>query len=594
MILKKLKKSLKSFLQIFLTRDFWIYFSSSLLLAFSIIFFAYHLAYARKTIPGVRMLGLDLSNKSERQTLSLLKPRLVELESANLQFSYQDKVFSKSMYEWGVRYDATSSAQKAFAFGRSGHVFKTTKDKFQAGTAGVSLLPVASIDEQSFSATLSEVAADVGKPKENPYFALVEGSLEVVPGESGYEIDENSFQELILRAAQELDFSQKELPIEEVEPDYTKADLENLEVEVAELLVSSPKLTFGSRTWTLSEQEILKLLDFEVAPENPNKIQITTNEEGLSSFVSSLAASINQPMRGGTFELQDGRVIDFALPQPGYHLKEEEAKQVVSEVVLDLEKSEVELPVEVKDVQANANQYGIRSLLGTGSSNFSGSSLGRIHNIDLASSRLDGILIPPGETFSFNETLGDVSSETGYKTSYVIKDGRTILGVGGGVCQVSTTMFRAALNAGLPIVERAAHAYRVHYYEQDKGPGFDATVYSPSPDVKFENDTPAHVLIKRYYNPSTSTLQFSFYGTSDGRTVNIVGPIIHSQTPPPEPEYIEDESLEPGETKQVDWAAWGARVTVKRKVTRGGEVLHEDNFYSSYQPWRAVYLVGKE
>ncbi len=540
------------------------------------------------------MLGLDLSNKSEREALSLLRPRLVELESASLEFSHESDVFSKSLYEWGVQYDSTSSAQRVFSFGRRGDVFQTTRDKVRAGMNSVSLAPVVSIDERALSASLSEVTAHVGEPKENPYFVLAEGSLEIMSGKSGCEIDEEYFQKLVLQAARELDFSQKDLPIEAVEPDYTEADLEGLRGEVGKLLSSSPKLTFGARTWTLSEQEILELLDFEVASKSPKELEITVNEEALGSLVSSLASSINQPMRGGTFELQDGRVIDFALPQPGYQVKEEQAKKVISEVVLNLEKDEVELPVVTKDVHANANQYGIRSLLGIGSSNFSGSSSGRIYNIDLASSRLDGILIPPGETFSFNEALGDVSSETGYRTSYVIKGGRTILGVGGGVCQVSTTMFRAALNAGLPIVERAAHAYRVHYYEQDKGPGFDATVYSPSPDLKFENDTPSHILIKRYYNPASSALQFSLYGTSDGRSVSIVGPIIHSQTPPPESEYIEDDSLEPGETKQVDWAAWGAKVTVKRKVTRRGEVLQEDNFYSSYQPWRAVYLVGKE
>ena len=141
-------------------------------------------------------------------------------------------------------------------------------------------------------------------------------------------------------------------------------------------------------------------------------------------------------------------------------------------------------------------------------------------------------------------------------------------------------------------MERTAHAYRVHYYEYPDGPGLDATVYAPSPDLKFENDTPAHLLIQREIDTQAARLNFHIYGTSDNRQVELVGPIIHSQTAPPEPVYIPDDNLAVGTTKQIDWAAWGANVTVKRTVLRGGQLLQDDSFYSSYQPWQAVYLVG--
>lgn len=594
MELKKIGSSLTSFFRFFGEGSFWVYFGGFLLLVFSIFFFAYHLAYARKVVPGVHMAGLDLSNKSEEAALDLLEPRFVALESTRLQVAFGDRKFSKSMYEWGIRYQANSSAQRVFSFGRTGNVLQTTREKLRAGMGGVYLVPVVSLDEEVFALSFSEVNAAIEDPVANPHFDLVDDSLEIVPGKKGRAVDESAFQNLLLESAKEFEFSSKNLPVKDLEPKYGSSQLEEVRERVSVLIESSPELTFGGRSWVLTEEQVLDLLGFEVASDSPEKLEITVDSGELNSFVSSLASSINRPMRGGTFRLQDGRVIDFALPEQGYQLKEEQAKQLITQVVLDVSKEQVELPVEVRDVQEDANQYGIHSLLAKGSSNFRGSSAGRIHNIDLSSYRLDGILVPPGETFSFNTMLGEVSAETGYKTSYVIKGGRTILGVGGGVCQVSTTLFRAVLNAGLSIVERAAHAYRVHYYEQDKGPGFDATVYSPSPDLKFKNDTSAHILIKRNYDPSTSTLEFLIYGTNDGRNVNIVGPMIHSQTPPPEPQYIEDESLAPGETEQIDWAAWGAKVTVERKVTRGGEVLHEDTFYSSYQPWRDVYLVGKE
>ncbi|PIZ99475.1 MAG: hypothetical protein COX78_01805 [Candidatus Levybacteria bacterium CG_4_10_14_0_2_um_filter_35_8] len=239
-----------------------------------------------------------------------------------------------------------------------------------------------------------------------------------------------------------------------------------------------------------------------------------------------------------------------------------------------------------------ANKLGIKEVIGTGTSLFQHSIPGRIFNVTLASSRINGILVGPGETFSFNKALGDVSSFTGYKQAYIIKDGRTVLGDGGGVCQVSTTLFRAILNAGLPILERQAHAYRVGYYEQDSSPGLDATVYSPSPDLKFKNDTENNILIQSFVDPSILRLTFVLYGTLDGRQVNMTKPIILSQTPPPPAIYQDDPTLTKGEIKQVDFAAWGANVYFTRQVTKNGKEIISDKFVSNYRAWQDIFLKG--
>lgn len=546
------------------------------------------------------MAGIDLGNKTREEALYALRPRFVELESTDLTFVYEGNKFSKSLYEWGVNLEATSSAKKAYSVGRSGNIFETSREKLKAGFEDVSLSPVVDIDEEGFSAAIVEVEDVVNTPVEETRYQIEGNKLKVIAGIDGRQVDRKSFREDLILAGRDFVFTLRTVPTQTVLA-HPPGLFEEHKAEAEEIVFSRPQIVFGPRKWVLHPEQVLELLDFEYVevsdlnnPRVERMIEIKVNETALSALVSDIAQEINRPVRGGTFELGSGRVIDFSLPQEGRKVQEAETAARIRSLILDPEKEEVDLPVEITKIESDSNKYGIKEHLATGSSSFKGSSSGRIQNLDLASARLDGILIPPEEVFSFNSTLGEISSETGYKTSYIIKEGRTILGVGGGVCQVSTTIFRAALNAGFPIVERVAHAYRVHYYEQDKGPGFDATVYSPSPDLKFKNNTPAYILIKRNYNPKNHTLSFSFYGTDDGRKVNITGPITHSQTPPPDPEYIEDESLPPGETKQIDWAAWGARVTVKRKVTRSGEVLEEDTFYSNYQPWRAVYLVGKE
>ena len=255
----------------------------------------------------------------------------------------------------------------------------------------------------------------------------------------------------------------------------------------------------------------------------------------------------------------------------------------------------VEIPVEIivpKIKTEDINNLGIKQLLGRGVSYFKGSITGRVHNISLASSKFNGILVAPQETFSFNETLGDVSALTGYKQAYIIKDGRTILGDGGGVCQVSTTLFRAILDSGLPVVERKAHSYRVSYYEQNSPVGLDATVFEPTADLKFTNDTPSYLLIQSTFDPSRSMLVFEIYGSSDGRVSYVSKPTISASTPPPEDLYTDDPTLPTGVVKQIDYKAWGAKVSVFYKVTKGDEILFEKTFYSNYHPWQAVYLRG--
>jgi vancomycin resistance protein YoaR len=169
------------------------------------------------------------------------------------------------------------------------------------------------------------------------------------------------------------------------------------------------------------------------------------------------------------------------------------------------------------------------------------------------------------------------------------------LGDGGGVCQVSTTFFRALLSAGLPIVERHAHAYRVGYYEENGyPPGIDATVFVPSVDLKFLNDTGHYILVQSKIDLDNLYLEFDLYGTSDGRTVSMTTPVVTNQVAPPPDLYQDDPTLPAGQIKQTDFAAWGADVSFTRTVTRNGKVIISDKYISNYQPWQAIYLRGTQ
>ncbi|KKQ15947.1 MAG: VanW family protein [Candidatus Daviesbacteria bacterium GW2011_GWA1_36_8] len=360
----------------------------------------------------------------------------------------------------------------------------------------------------------------------------------------------------------------------------TLIDLENTKSSIAQ----TQTLKFNLRSIKVGNQELMDT-------------KLTLNQDKVNLYLKKIASQIDRPVQEPLLSVdpssdpQRPKITQFQPPIEGQKLDLEKTYTLLSQAMLNQNQKTIELPVTVvKPKNKLTNDLGINELIGRGVSNFAGSIPNRIYNIELTAQRINGALIPPGEIFSFNSTIGDVSADNGYKQAYVIKSGRTVLDDGGGVCQDSTTVFRAALNAGLPIVKRTAHAYRVGYYEQGFPPGLDATIFTPSVDFQFKNDTPAHILLQAYTRGTT--LYIDLYGTSDGRFVEMTKPIVLNQTPPPDPLYQDDPSLPRGTTKQVDFSAWGANVSFSRTVTRNGEVIISDTFKSNYRPWQAVYLVG--
>jgi vancomycin resistance protein YoaR len=321
----------------------------------------------------------------------------------------------------------------------------------------------------------------------------------------------------------------------------------------------------------------------------------------LETQLSKFSEDINIEAQDALFTFSSSKVTAFKPSSDGRRVNIDATKNKFKNILTIIPESrdklfKIQLVVDtVKPMRTTdmTNTFGINEQIGRGYSVFSGSIPGRIHNVALAASRFNGVLIAPNETFSFNKALGDVSAATGYQSAYIIKEGRTVLGDGGGVCQVSTTLFRAALDAGLPIIERHAHAYRVHYYE-DGGykAGLDATVFDPSADFVIKNNTPAYILIQTKTDTDNLTLEFLLYGKRDGRISQISNHIVYGISPPPPDVYQDDPTLNVGVVKQVDWAAWGAKASFDYKVTRGGEILENTSFFSNYRPWQAVYLKG--
>lgn len=261
--------------------------------------------------------------------------------------------------------------------------------------------------------------------------------------------------------------------------------------------------------------------------------EIKPNQETIDSFLKNLSKEVNKTPVNAIFSIQNGRANAFSMEENGWELNTEESKKIISQLITNKEndQKEIELAFNVVEPEIKSgdiNKLGIVEIIGEGKSNFSGSTRSRIHNIQVAANKFNGLIIEPGEEFSFVDNLGLVDGEHGYKQELVIKKNKTELDFGGGVCQVSTTVFRAAIYSGLEITARRNHAYPVSYYYPH---GMDSTVYVPRPDLKFINNTGHHILIQYEIDIPARELVFKFYGTKEGRRVEIDGPHITSREP---------------------------------------------------------------
>lgn len=290
------------------------------------------------------------------------------------------------------------------------------------------------------------------------------------------------------------------------------------------------------------------------------------------AYLEDLARKVNRDPMDAKFKVENGKVVTFSKAQDGITLDVEKSIETINETFKKdsfQASQKIALPFISEKPAVNygdVNNMGISALIGQGTSDFKGSPVNRIFNIKVATERFNGLLIKPGEEFSFVKILGDVDAEHGYRPELVIKQGVTEPEFGGGICQVSTTAFRAAIYSGLKITARRNHAYPVSYYNPA---GMDSTIYVPNPDLRFINNTPNYILIQAKIDGTTLT--FDFYGTDDGRKTTVDGPHI-----------IE---------KQPDGAL---KATFRQTViAKDGSELINDVFNSSYaSPYKYPHLGG--
>ena len=561
---------------------------------FVITVIAYELIVSDKYYPLTFVGDTNVSFLTKGQATRLVQTRFDQRVQQKLQFGYAQGSFTIDI--------ATSSAQldytildETFGISHTSSLSDRLLKQFQSLVSANRIYPKVSLNLDKQTGTIQ---TSVDKPAVNAGLTFDETTtpegtpssrIQIKEAVNGLSLDKEALIQEITKFLLSGKY-QSQLPLKSVPPKITTERVTRAKQALEKVGQEPIKLIFDNFSWTIDPKQLLTLLDLK------SNQDLLLDPGQTQAYLGQIALQLDQEVQEGLFEINPvtKKVSAFKPSRQGRKLDTDQTYQLLSEVLINGTKV-INLPVNVvkpKIETSDVNNLGIKELLGRGISNFAGSIPNRIYNVGLTAQKINGVLIPPGETFSFNSTVGDISAATGFKQAYVIKEGRTVLDDGGGVCQDSTTLFRAVLNAGLPVLKRTAHAYRVGYYEQGFPPGLDATVFYPSVDFQFKNDTPAHILVQAY--TVGITLYVDLYGTSDGRVASLTQPIVSNQTPPPPELRQDDPTLPKGTVKQVDFPAWGAKVSFKRTVLRGGETLASENWISNYKAWQAVYLVGTQ
>ncbi len=453
------------------------------------------------------------------------------------------------------------------------------------------LIPAYSVNETAFEDALREVVGEHEEPAIDAELVIAEDfSISVTAEKSGKAFQYDAIIDAVGENLKAFKSTTVLITLEREYPDITRDSSANAVLLVEQAFASAPYvLMYDEYAWAITKEHLRDYLEFQFIDRSTT---IGISNKKAADFIQVIVDEIDIPVQEARFSMENGKVLEFSPSRIGRSVEASDTLARVSEQIrkvgikeIDIIVTEVQPEVTTDDV----NDIGIRELIGEGHSDFSGSPSNRRHNIAVGADTLNGILIKPGEEFSLIGALGEIEKSTGYLPELVIKGNKTIPEYGGGLCQIGTTTFRAALDAGFPITERRNHSYRVSYYEPA---GTDATIYDPKPDFRFVNDTENYILLTTEI--SGSDLYFRFYGTSDGRSVEQTAPRIFNYVSPGPTKLVETTDLAPGQKKCTERAHTGADAEFTRTITSANGETTVDTFTSHYKPWQEVCLIGVE
>jgi vancomycin resistance protein YoaR len=533
---------------------------------------------------GVRIAGVDVGGRTPRQARSILERRADVLASVPVTFRVGSRTWQLQPRHLGIRVDWRAAVD---AVRRQGNGFGPLRGfrRLDLRFFGADVAPPTQVYDAALETKLNQISAAVNVAHREASIVLRGLRPEIVPSRTGHVLDRHAAAATIVRALASLKREPVGLPIQVDQPKVTASDLRVAQAQVRTALSAHVHLTLGPTSWNLRPPRIARVLELPA----DGRRDLRIGGAGASSWFTALAKRVDKrPVDADWAVSKSGiRVIP---DQEGHVLDVPRSAKAVlgAALVTAPELRSANLTVEAVTADRTTEEARAMDIKGLVASyqTFYGGEPNRIHNVQLVAHLVDKHVIEPGETFSFNGATGARTEDKGFREAPVIINGELKTGLGGGVCQVSTTVFNAAYEAGLPIVSRTNHALYISHYPQ----GRDATVNYPDTDLKFTNDTGHWLLLRTWVGSSSLTV--ALYGTPvNRRVVSETSPLV--VTGPPPVKKIKDPSLFIGQTVVEEPGSSALKTSNERKVyDADGKLLFDTTFYSSYRGEMKVIRVG--
>ncbi|NJK81844.1 MAG: vanomycin resistance protein VanB [Chloroflexaceae bacterium] len=570
-------------------------------------------SYAGLIYPNVKVRGHHIGITTPASAHDSLQQRYHAFLANPVEIVYADRVWHPTAADLGLTIAFDEAVEQAVYLGRTNTRQENVRTVLAVWQAGVELPMRVTIDQQQLQRYLLAVTQQVNAPPRNADVRLNGAVVDVTTEAFGVQVLVDQTLLDVTAALQSLERQQVALRTRTLVPTIRNEHVTAIAAE-ARALLAQPLIarvpeaeaylctSAGACTWLWTPHQIARWVTLARSPSSSGvptfelQIDRAAMKRELVPVAETLYHAGGLPRvdwNGGNpviiQEGTNGRGLDAALTvERMYDALLAQAGDAPREIELPT----TTLPPPV--IQSNLASLGITDLIGVGVSSFQASQAYRITNIQAGAQRMHGILLAPGDVFSFNNNLGAVDASNGFVQGAAIVQNRTQMEWGGGLCQVSTTVFRAAFWTGLEIVERHEHTFRIGWYEElGEPPGLDATIFTGVTDLRFRNDTGGYVLLQSYVDLNRQQLTVAVYGDPRyKREVQMGYQILGRTAAPWRPVYVDDPTRPRGYFKQTDWARPGLTVEVYRTVSQQGQVLYQDVFPSVFEPWPNIYVRG--
>jgi vancomycin resistance protein YoaR len=562
---------------------------------------SFYRSYEGRIYPNVSIQGIAVGEMTPEQAESALRSRYAAFLRQPVVITYGDRQWTPTLDELGMTFDFRGAVDAAYNAGRGHGLIDDAREIAAIWQHGLDVPLHVSYDETRAQAYLTQLAREIERAPADAQVRLDGAQIAIVGAAIGRQVLVDA---TLAHVSQQLQaFVPATIPLQtrEIPPRLDDATVAAARAQIETILQGPLTLRVGKNEyeWTVADLADMIIIN-RVPSAEGDRIAVTLDQDMIARRIRQIADETEKPGTRPRVAWNNGDLKIIKPGKPGLRLDEARARDMVIAAAMGRDRT-LDLPMVPTDppvTEANLHQLGIRELVSIGKSDFTGSAAYRVHNIGVGMQLLNGLLIAPGEEFSFNKNIGQINAANGFVEGAAIIQNRTQQEFGGGICQDSTTMFRAAFWAGLPITERWGHSFYISWYDKyalgprGNGPGLDATIFTGGPDLKFVNDTGAWLLIQAWSNPKTGVAQIELYGTKPNRTVDLTHKVYDHTPAPTEPVFVADPKVPRGTIKHTDKARGGMTIDVYRLVVENGAPRPPELFRTRFRPWPNIYTLN--